>query len=378
MSKRIEFLDAAKGIGILFVVLGHNPIKTDYPIVYQVVYSFHMPFFFLLSGMFFKTDYGWLELARRRFNSLLKPFIAYMLIVYSGAIFFTKIDLPTIFLRIAKALYAGPSTLEWIPLWFLPHLFLVNLLAFILIKFVYDRLPLLWMRLLFLAAMLWVGVATIRIFLSVKFSVLGHDFEFYGLPWSADLLLVTTAFFILGYEIRRTFTPLISPHCARASAAGTGEPQNGGNEGGRFPYLGWVLIIAIALFAGLHIVFQSTIDFYIRSYGPVVVSSLEAVSGSLLILYLAKWLEKGPTWLFGALKYLGTASIVVLIFHYVPQEFLYQKLIAFNMNTLLASMLAFCAGVVFPLLLFAWVIYPNRLLSSWFGIGQPQEQERTN
>jgi len=156
------------------------------------------------------------------------------------------------------------------------------------------------------------------------------------------------------------------------------------------------LIAAIALFVGLNIAFQSTIDFYIRRYGssaglsiafqppfgfsirdfiPVVVVTLEAVSGSVLILFLAKWLEKGPARLFGALKYLGTASIVILIFHFPPQEFLYQKLAALNMNTVLASALAFCAGVLFPVLLFAWVIRPNRLLSSWFGLSQPQQEE---
>ncbi|MGC1377200.1 MAG: acyltransferase family protein, partial [Anaerolineales bacterium] len=330
MTKRIEYLDVAKGIGILFVVLGHNHIKLEYPIIYQVVYSFHMPFFFLLSGMFFKTGYSLVELARKRFNSLLKPFIAYMVVVYVGSILFTKIDLLAIFWRMLKSLYAGPNMLEWIPLWFLPHLFLVNLLAFVLIKFVYGRLPHLWMRALFLAVMLGLGAATIHLFWPVDFSVSNHSFEFYGLPWSADLLLITTAFFMLGYEIRRTFLD-----------GATG-----------FRYFGWVLIAAVALFIGLNIAFPSTIDFYIRRYGssaglslafqppfglsihdfiPVVVVTLEAVSGSVLILFLAKWLEKGPARLFGALKYLGTASIVILIFHFPPQEFLYQKLAALNM-----------------------------------------------
>lgn len=353
MSKRIEYLDAAKGIGILFVVLGHNHIKLDYPILYQVIYSFHMPFFFLLSGMFFNPDYGFIELARRRFNSLLKPFIVYMAIVYAGAIFFTKIDLLTISGHIVKALYAGPNTLEWVPLWFLPHLFLINLFAFILVKFVYSRLPHLWMRILFLAAMLGAGVATIQLFWPVRFSVLNHTFAFYGLPWSADLLLITTAFFILGYEIRRTFLDgLTGPLSSR-----------------------WVFMGALVLFAGLNIVFQSTIDFYIRSYGSFVVNTLEAVSGSVLLLVVAKWLEAGPARIFGALKYLGAASVVLLVFHYVPQEFLYQKLITLNLNTFLAAVLAFCAGVLFPLLLFAWVIRPNPLLSSWFGLAQTQKQE---
>ncbi len=354
MMKRIEYLDAAKGIGILFVVLGHNHIKLEYPIIYQVVYSFHMPFFFLLSGMFFRTDYGLIELVRRRFNSLLRPFIVYMVMIYAGSIFFTKIDLPTIFGRILKALYAGPNTLEWIPLWFLPHLFLVNLLAFFLIKFAYDRLPYLWMRALFLVAILGAGVATIQLFWPVKFSILNHAFEFYGLPWSADLLLITTAFFILGYEIRRTFLDDL-----------TGSP-----------YSPWVFGAALVLFAGLNIAFQSTIDFYIRSYGSFVVNTLEAVSGSLLILYLAKWLEQGPQRIFNAFKYTGAASIVLLIFHYVPQEFLYQKLIALSINSLLASMITFCVGVLFPIGLFAWIIRPNPLLSSWFGLSQPQKQEK--
>src|SRR6185369_14955458 len=119
-----------------------------------------------------------------------------MIVVYAGSIFFTKVDLPTIFARIIKALYAGPNTLEWVPLWFLPHLFLVSLFAFLLVKLIYGRLPHLWMRVLFLVAMLGLGVATMQLFWPVRFSLAGRAFEFYGLPWSADLLLVTTAFFL--------------------------------------------------------------------------------------------------------------------------------------------------------------------------------------
>ena len=355
MTKRIDYLDAAKGIGILFVVLGHNQIKVDYPIVYQIVYSFHMPFFFLLSGMFFKTEYGFRELARRRFNSLLKPFIAYMLVVYLGSIFFTKIDLTTILGRFVKALYAGPNTLEWVPLWFLPHLFLVNLFAFLLIKYLYGRLPRVWMRLLFVAAMLGAGVAAIRMFWPVNFTLMGHTVQVYGLPWSADLLLITGAFFILGYEIQATLIGfLMNPAYAR-----------------------WIFLGALVLFAGLNIVFQSTIDFYIRGYGSYIVNTLEAISGSLLILYLARWLETGSVRVFIVIKYLGGASIVVLIFHYVPQAFFYQKLSALDMNSFLASVLAFCAGVVFPVLLYRWVIRPNPLLSAWFGLGRLQPAEET-
>ncbi len=49
-KKRIEFIDVAKGFGILLVVFGHL-----YPTggrVSSVIFSFHMPLFFFLSGIF--------------------------------------------------------------------------------------------------------------------------------------------------------------------------------------------------------------------------------------------------------------------------------------------------------------------------------------
>lgn len=50
-SKRIEAIDIAKGIGIFFVVIGHFINMSSYP--GRVIYSFHMPLFFFLSGICF-------------------------------------------------------------------------------------------------------------------------------------------------------------------------------------------------------------------------------------------------------------------------------------------------------------------------------------
>ena len=50
---RLEYLDAAKGLGILLVILGHiyawNP-NINRKILVTWIYSFHMPLFFILSG----------------------------------------------------------------------------------------------------------------------------------------------------------------------------------------------------------------------------------------------------------------------------------------------------------------------------------------
>jgi fucose 4-O-acetylase-like acetyltransferase len=48
-TKRITYIDMAKGIGILLVVFGHSGFPS--PAVNQWISSFHMPLFFLLSGI---------------------------------------------------------------------------------------------------------------------------------------------------------------------------------------------------------------------------------------------------------------------------------------------------------------------------------------
>ena len=51
-KKRIEYMDIAKGIGILLMIIGH--IKLEHEKIITFIYSFHMPLFFLISGYFFK------------------------------------------------------------------------------------------------------------------------------------------------------------------------------------------------------------------------------------------------------------------------------------------------------------------------------------
>ncbi len=51
---RIDWIDAARGIGILLVALGHT-WGLD-PAAKKIVYAFHMPLFFFLSGLVFRPD----------------------------------------------------------------------------------------------------------------------------------------------------------------------------------------------------------------------------------------------------------------------------------------------------------------------------------
>lgn len=52
--KRLEYIDYAKGIAILLVVIGHllqyNLSGTSSKGLFDMIYSFHMPLFMFLSG----------------------------------------------------------------------------------------------------------------------------------------------------------------------------------------------------------------------------------------------------------------------------------------------------------------------------------------
>ena len=54
MNNRIEYIDVAKALGILLVIYGHCHYTFNIPRLGIAIYSFHMPLFLFISGMFIK------------------------------------------------------------------------------------------------------------------------------------------------------------------------------------------------------------------------------------------------------------------------------------------------------------------------------------
>ena len=53
---RIEFIDIIKALAIILVVIGHtSPNRTEILPYKSIIYAFHMPLFFILSGIFVAT-----------------------------------------------------------------------------------------------------------------------------------------------------------------------------------------------------------------------------------------------------------------------------------------------------------------------------------
>lgn len=78
---RLQYLDSLKGILIILVVLGHaiQGFLADYQldVLFRVIYSFHMPLFFLISGFLtFKEHYD-STLIKKRFVQCIIPFVTW-------------------------------------------------------------------------------------------------------------------------------------------------------------------------------------------------------------------------------------------------------------------------------------------------------------
>lgn len=58
MNKRLEYIDIVKGIGIFLMVLGHSYSEDNASLIIKWLYSFHMPLFFIVSGVLYGIRYN--------------------------------------------------------------------------------------------------------------------------------------------------------------------------------------------------------------------------------------------------------------------------------------------------------------------------------
>lgn len=82
---RIELIDIAKAITIFLVIIGHFAGNLDTPLYRRIIYSFHMPLFFFLSGLSIKPAAikgwrNWYAFIRKNILALAVPFFIWGLV----------------------------------------------------------------------------------------------------------------------------------------------------------------------------------------------------------------------------------------------------------------------------------------------------------
>lgn len=121
--------------------------------------------------------------------------------------------------------------------------------------------------------------------------------------------------------------------------------------------------------------FQATIDFNTRLFESLPVNTLEAFLGILFILALSKQMER-VGWLSSLFRYIGQASLVILIFQVPIQDYWGQKIMRLSNNLQISYWLSFLIGVAGPIVINALFIRPNPILREWFSQRAPQDKDR--
>lgn len=351
-TERVGYIDIAKGIGILLVALAHADVSLVSPYLHRLIYSFHMPLFFFLSGYFFNPLTSFWTMVKKRSNTVLKPYFVTILLIYIVSLSFTNMRFATVFGRIVKSFYGTGYYLDWVQLWFLPSLFVTSLFAYLMYRIVLIRIKNRTIRWLILLIVLALSIYFLDSFYPFSISLLGKQYDLYGLPFSLDLVLLTSFFYILGIETRQT-----TPEKAFESL--------------------WVLFGTGVMLILLTLLFEYRVDFNTRLYQSFPINTIEAILGILFTLAISKQIDLRTTRLASALNYIGQASLFILIFHVPIQEFWAPKIFFVTGLQAFSILSAFAISIIICLGIYRVFFEQNPIALFWFGrkSSPPAKQE---
>lgn len=352
-SPRLERMDIARGFGILIVVLGHNEACSRGSVAFQIIYSFHVPLFFFISGFFHRFTPPLSSDIGKRARKLLLPYLLTGLgIVLIKAIFNPH---TAVLMMMGLAWGAGGSGtpysfLYWPPVWFLTSLFITQVSFSILHPFLL-RAPTA-ARYISGAALLLLGIYYIHNWGEVYFpnsKMLSNET---GLLWNLDLLPATLFFYWLGWECQNK--AIIEKYLSFRSG-----------------------VPALAIFLTLFVTyctlnakggFAWVLDLNRREYGHAVFTTTGAILGIMTILATSEWMAKSLTYSARkAIANLGMQSLSVLIFHHFFQENMRQILSTLDMPDVLRCSMTWTAGVTAPLLLNSLIFQRFKILQTLYG-----------
>ena len=148
-KERLNTLDIAKGIGIIFVVIAHVNYM---PALLTPIYSFHMPLFFILAGVVFNKEkfQTFRAFIKRRWKTIIQPYLLFSILAIgyvfvSDQLFDAAKDLsPEEYIEAFVQIFLAQGSAGVLdpPLWFIPCLLAVEIMYFFLadVKLIF-RIP---------------------------------------------------------------------------------------------------------------------------------------------------------------------------------------------------------------------------------------------
>lgn len=307
MSKRIDWIDRAKGIGIILVILGHS----IFPKMLKVVlYSFHMPLFFFLSGYVYnmKKYKTFNEFILNKIKTILIPAFSFEVITTLWSVFINYINGNNVEIKISSSILGifiqrrgGEFSFG---AWFLICLFISEIILwFILSKKFTDKTLII--------------IATIMSFVGYLYCRLIGVV----LPWAIEVTLNAVPFLIVGYLVKKNIDTL-----------------------NRYLSKKYIIFYGIlnvsACFLNYYLT-DTKVDMYANKYGNYFLYIIASLTGVFFIIILVKYF-----FIFKELNYIGKNSLI----YYCLHGSIIRELESFNINVLENSYIQIIEGLIYVLI----------------------------
>nr|WP_315184834.1 acyltransferase family protein [uncultured Flavobacterium sp.] len=278
-DKRIKFLDVTKGIGIILVVIGHICNNKS---VTGIIYQFHMPLFFFISGYLFRIKKDEKSNFYTKLKQLGIPYLSFLFIIstfqfyrnfYSGE---TVVSFKNIALFISRVLLGG----RWLSsdatvFWFVSVLLLVN----ILMNYLIQRVSSLKIKVLMLIFILFSYINSIY-------------FQNIRIPLNANVILAACPIFYIGYVLKNySLNKFIYP-C--------------------------LMLILLTFFIDYNDKLPS-IDYKNSLYGMPIFSLIISLSFIIFTLKISSALCNNSKHLTNFFTKIGKASLIIMFLHQIIQ-----------------------------------------------------------
>ena len=274
MKDRIYWIDIARGMAILFVIFGHAFLNSDVKIV---VYMFHMPLFFFISGFFLcNKDLSFKSFLLKKFKTVLFPYYFWgvILIVYWWLISIIQGINVSVLRSILDLLICNRNaSLIHSILWFLCCLFVTEIIVFTLCKISAKRR---WL--------IGGGITIIGLVYNHYFSVL--------MPFCIDTALIASGFMMVSifikdhYGLKSIFTS-------------------------KFTLFLSIAIYLIILLANVFLLGNNCVSMSSNFYGPYLLFYLGSMAGIYICSFTSKVIGRN-----NILEFWGRNSLLAYALNY--------------------------------------------------------------
>lgn len=286
VNTRIEWLDIAKGLGVLLVVIGHFWYKCPFPMINQIIYSFHMPMFFILSGFVYKNgilDFGLFVITKTK--RLLVPTFFFFLLGAGFLFLFSENSYITILIQFLFLKGKCPFNA---PCWYFITLFQLLIISYFLHL---DKLSFLHKSFIIIISFI------------LGFAV--YEFNIF-IPFGLNRTIISLVFFCIGSMFGKAH-----------------------REGKTFsnPSLNVLTIGCLVFWILCGVILNGKVSFYSMSLGNYFYFIIAGICGSMLFIELSKQLQKAKIIKSFLIK-TANNSILIIGTHYFVRT-IFEKIMSY-------------------------------------------------